>query len=125
MIAMESMKSSRRKQTKPIRVPFGVDPDTGALDATINSQATPLPPSPHHTSEEDPRQNGRDGQEGMLMEEDADVPLDMHVSIIACKMCPETFPCSDDLREHMDLSHGAALKKPRLHESDFRLPITG
>ena len=109
MIAMETMKASRRKQTKPNRVPFGMDPDTGAFNATLPAH----PPSGPH--EEDlPRHNG-----GMEVEGDeSDAPLDMHVSIISCRMCPETFPTSADLRDHVDVAHGSMPKKTRM-DSEF------
>ncbi|KAL8588393.1 hypothetical protein ACOMHN_028700 [Nucella lapillus] len=105
------MKASRRKQTKPNRVPFGMDPATGAFNASSFPSAPPSGPP-----EEDlPHHNG--GMEGEGAEGEA--PLDMHVSIITCSMCPETFPCSSDLHEHMENVHGSVPKKSRMESSDF------
>nr|KAG5703907.1 hypothetical protein BaRGS_008166 [Batillaria attramentaria] len=66
-------------------------------------------------------ENNHNGGSECGMDE-GDVPLDMHVSIISCKMCPETFPTSADLRDHVDIVHGSLPKKPRVSESDFLTP---
>ncbi|KAK7101055.1 hypothetical protein V1264_023901 [Littorina saxatilis] len=125
---METMKASRRKQTKPNRVPFGMDPDSSAYNAGGPGSLPPPPPASSSSSssfqggqqqqqqeEEAPRHNG-----GLDREmEEGDAPLDMHVSIISCKMCPETFPTSSDHRDHMDVVHGSALVKRSRMESEF------
>ena len=111
MITMETMKASRRKQTKPNRVPFGMDPLTGAFNASL----PPAPPVP----EEDPLPRHNGGMDSGRDADEGDVPLDMHVSIISCSMCPETFPTGSDLREHMDTVHGSLPKKSRMDSAEF------
>ncbi|XP_050399906.1 uncharacterized protein LOC126817140 [Patella vulgata] len=88
---------SRRKQVKPIRVS-----DTGSMV---------LPPQ---TTVLDFSNGGANFQEENGVDHEGE-PMDMHVAIISCEKCPETFPSEDALNDHVRNQH----YEPKISQVDF------
>ncbi|KAL8605625.1 hypothetical protein ACOMHN_064155 [Nucella lapillus] len=179
---METVKASRRKQTKPNRNPFGMDPQSGSFnpassriamldeeesDSRSFEREQEMPreggfkgETPYDSSQ---YERGNSGENGGLerdrdafrdrgeeydrergtpidsKERDREMPRDpgssrhhrrsaeegggevapLDMSIVSCRMCPETFSTSSDLHAHMNSVHGTAPKRSRM---DFDFP---
>ncbi|XP_041356763.1 uncharacterized protein LOC121373972 [Gigantopelta aegis] len=98
--------TSRRKQTKPIRV----YEDYGSI----------LPPVTA-PGEQYPYSNGSSAARDDSGTQDDDMPMDLHISIISCSRCPETFPTQDDLARHTAAIHTKppSLEKPKEEDKGY------
>ena len=97
--------TSRRKQTKPIRV--------------YEDYGPALPPA-MPPGEQYPYSNGSSASHDSGAQDD-DMPMDLHVSIISCGKCPETFPTQDDLARHTAAVHikPQSIEKPKDEDKGY------
>ncbi|CAH1774101.1 unnamed protein product [Owenia fusiformis] len=85
-----SMKSSRRKQSKPIRVSLLDDPEADAAVSANQAQAKPT--------------NG-DADTAVSSDKSENEEQDMDTDMNSCTQCPETFPTKDLLNTHIESVH--------------------
>lgn len=97
---MDMSKSSRRKQTKPIRVYEGEE-------AVGSDQTPPTQGAPENFT------NGSSQVKENGPEQTEDMPVDLHVAIITCTKCPETFPSKEHFMNHLNAVHASA-KEPKI-----------
>ncbi|KAH9496586.1 hypothetical protein Btru_011017 [Bulinus truncatus] len=108
------MKSSRRKQTNPNKVAPGardLDPlMIPELERTLGDKQDDVDSKTDESDEgsqsSQPVANGQNS--------DYELPLNMHVSLLSCSQCNDSFKNQKDLQQHRLEAHGPDTKKQRV-----------
>uniref|UniRef100_A0A2C9L011 C2H2-type domain-containing protein n=1 Tax=Biomphalaria glabrata TaxID=6526 RepID=A0A2C9L011_BIOGL len=109
------MKSSRRKQTNPNKVAPGARDLDPLIMPLLPELEAPLSQKQDDLDKTDESDDGSQSPIPVTNGQNVDyeLPLDMHVSLISCPNCNDSFQNQNDLHRHRLEAHGPETKKPR------------